>query len=161
MYTNLLVDISLPSGVKWWWFGCSSCSCPEPIVVNDNFFKLPKDQRMNEGWNEWSCEWGSYLKWLHAIYLHVVHEDILRLFDLCNGQVELIEKRLERSRMMFKNGEWCNEGWNIYLWVLKQLWQYWPHVDQWLWGHFDPKQLCIRWANFSYCVENSIEKYSG
>ena len=53
MYTNLLVEISLPSGVKWWWFGCSSCSCPEPIVVNDNFFKLPEDQRMNEWSNEW------------------------------------------------------------------------------------------------------------
>ena len=49
--------------------------------------------QMNDVINE--NEGKSYPKWLHVIYQHVVHEDNLRPFDLCNGQVEPNEKQLE------------------------------------------------------------------
>ena len=54
------------------------------------------NEEMNDAMNE--NEEKSYPKWLHVIYLHVVHVDILRPFDLCNGQVEPIEKQLKLSR---------------------------------------------------------------
>ena len=65
--------------------------------MNDNFFKLPEDQRMNDQMNDAmnENEEKSYPKWLHVIYQHVVHVDTLRPFDLCNGQVEPNEKQLK------------------------------------------------------------------
>ena len=57
------------------------------------------NDQMNDVINE--NEGKSYPEWLHVIYQHVIHEDNQHPFDLCNGQVEPIEKRLERWRMMF------------------------------------------------------------
>ena len=61
MYTSLCVETRLPSGVKKWWLGLVSRACPEPMVVNDSFFKFPRMASCNLSARSWRKHEASWL----------------------------------------------------------------------------------------------------